>query len=59
MRALVDLLPDIEVVPDDPFNSDPRDPKAMGPEALMRSKNGEQLPSARVRTPLVSFTKAA
>eukprot|EP00967_Tisochrysis_lutea_P100689 scaffold150462_cov16-Tisochrysis_lutea.AAC.1 len=52
VRALVDLLPDIEVVVDDPFNSDPKDPKYMGPEVLQRFRNGEQLPTTVMRTPL-------
>ncbi|NJM94960.1 MAG: magnesium chelatase ATPase subunit I, partial [Acaryochloridaceae cyanobacterium CSU_5_19] len=29
IRALADLLPQIDVVLDDPFNSDPRDPDLM------------------------------
>jgi len=53
VRALVDLLPDIEVVVDDPFNSDPKDPKYMGPDALQRFRKGEQLPTTTIRTPLV------
>lgn len=32
IRALADLLPEIEVVADDPFNSDPNDPDWMNPE---------------------------
>ena len=54
VRAMVDLLPQIEVVADDPFNSSPSDPKVMGPEALERFNRGEQLPTARVKTPLAS-----
>ena len=54
VRAMVDLLPQIEVVADDPFNSSPSDPKVMGPEALERFNSGEQLPTARVKTPLAS-----
>jgi magnesium chelatase subunit I len=53
VRALVDLLPDLEVVVDDPFNSDPKDPKYMGPDALQRFRSGEQLPTTMMRTPLV------
>ncbi|MGC8715155.1 MAG: magnesium chelatase ATPase subunit I, partial [Leptodesmis sp.] len=30
IRALADLLPEIEVVADDPFNSHPSDPELMG-----------------------------
>ena len=54
VRAMVDLLPQIEVVADDPFNSSPNDPKVMGPEALERFNRGEQLSTARVKTPLAS-----
>ena len=32
VRALVDLLPEIDVVADDPFNSDPNDPELMSQE---------------------------
>lgn len=50
---MVDLLPDIDVVVDDPFNSHPTDTKLMGPDALQRFRMGEKLPSTRIRTPLV------
>ncbi|CAK0779027.1 hypothetical protein CVIRNUC_004683 [Coccomyxa viridis] len=59
VRAMVDLLPQIEVVADDPFNSSPSDPKVMGPEALERFNKGEQLPTARVKTPLVELPLGA
>jgi magnesium chelatase subunit I len=36
VRALVDLLPEIEVVADDPFNSDPTDPELMSQEVRDR-----------------------
>ena len=36
VRALVDLLPEIEVVADDPFNSDPNDPELMSQEVRER-----------------------
>lgn len=50
---MVDLLPAITVVADDPFNSSPTDPKLMGPDALQRFSSGEQLPAMQVPTPLV------
>ena len=50
---MVDLLPEIEVVAEDAFNSHPTDTKLMGPDALQRHRNGEQLPMVRVKTPLV------
>lgn len=46
VRALVDLLPEIQVVAGDPFNSDPSDPELMGPE--VREKIQAQKTSAGV-----------
>ncbi|GAB4818168.1 hypothetical protein N2152v2_005214 [Parachlorella kessleri] len=59
VRALVDLLPEIDVIPEDPFNSSPTDPKLMGPEALQRARAGEALPATRMRTPLVELPLGA
>ena len=38
VRALVDLLPEIQVVANDAFNSDPSDPELMGPEVREKLK---------------------
>lgn len=59
VRAMVDLLPEIDVVPDDPFNSSPTDTNLMGPSALQVYRSGEKLPSGRAKTPLASQTSAA
>lgn len=59
VRALVDMLPFIDVVEGDDFNSSPTDPKLMGPPALERFRLGETLPSVRVRTPLVELPLGA
>ena len=59
VRSVVDLLPEIEVVPEDPFNSSPTDPKLMGPDCLAKYVNGETLPSAVKRTPLVELPLGA
>ena len=53
VRAMADLLPEIEVVADDPFNSHPTDTTLMGQEAQQALENGEQLRVVRVETPLV------
>ena len=50
---MVDLLPEIDVVPDDPFNSSPTDTNLMGPTALQAYRNGDPLPTGRAKTPLV------
>lgn len=55
VRAMVDLLPEIDIVADDAFNSSPTDTKLMGPEALDRFNSGVELPVARVKTPLVGM----
>lgn len=59
VRSLVDLLPMIDVVVDDPFNSSPTDPKLMGPYALERARAGETLPGTQMRTPLVELPLGA
>ncbi|MDX2243266.1 MAG: magnesium chelatase ATPase subunit I [Leptolyngbyaceae cyanobacterium bins.302] len=43
IRALADLLPEIEVVADDPFNSCPKDPELMGDEVKHRTEQGLEL----------------
>lgn len=36
VRSLVDVHPELDVVPGDPFNSSPIDPSLMGPDVLAR-----------------------
>ena len=43
VRALVDLLPAISVVANDPFNSDPQDPELMSEEVRIKFQKGEPL----------------
>lgn len=43
VRALVDLLPEIKVVANDPFNSDPSDPELMSEEVRKKFQKGESL----------------
>jgi magnesium chelatase subunit I len=50
---MVELLPEIDVIEDDSFNSSPTNPQLMGPDALLRYMAGETLPSSRAKTPLV------
>ena len=59
VRSLVDLLPDLDVVVDDPFNSSPTEPKSMGPDVLRRYLAGETLPATTLRTPLVELPLGA
>ncbi|KAF8073212.1 chlI [Scenedesmus sp. PABB004] len=59
VRAVADLLPPMEVVEGDPFNSSPTDPTLMGPDALARLRAGEALPAVTARTPLVELPLGA
>ncbi|MEW5299462.1 MAG: hypothetical protein WDW38_004509 [Sanguina aurantia] len=59
VRAVVDLLPEIEVVIGDAFNSAANDPKLMGPDALVKFRKGEKMPTMKTRTPLVELPLGA
>jgi len=43
VRALVDLLPEIRVVANDPFNSDPDDPELMSEEIREKIQKNESI----------------
>ena len=59
IRALADLLPDVAVVADDPFNSDPNDPELMSDEVRDRVAGGEQLPVAHKKVQMVDLPLGA
>ncbi|MTJ83862.1 MAG: AAA domain-containing protein [Telmatospirillum sp.] len=59
VRALADLLPDIEVVEGDPFQSDPADPRSMAPEVRARHDAGERLPVRRRKVRVVELPVSA
>lgn len=59
VRALVDLLPEIQVVVDDPFNSDPNDPELMSQEVRDRIQNNEQVPIASKKITMVDLPLGA
>lgn len=62
VRAMVELLPEIDVIEDDSFNSSPTNPQLMGPDALQRYLNGELLPpfkAIKAKTPLVELPLGA
>lgn len=60
VRALVDLLPEIDVVAGDAYNSDPSDPQQMGPDARARWEAGEPQPGvAKRRVPLIELPLGA
>jgi magnesium chelatase subunit I len=59
IRALADLLPEMDVVADDPFNSHPEDPEMMGDEVRARVEQGETLPIAKKKVTMVDLPLGA
>ncbi|WP_030007326.1 magnesium chelatase ATPase subunit I [Picosynechococcus sp. NKBG042902] len=59
IRALADLLPEIEVVANDPFNSDPKNPELMGDEVRQKLENNETLEIARKKVPMIDLPLGA
>ncbi|MBW4418187.1 MAG: magnesium chelatase ATPase subunit I [Myxacorys californica WJT36-NPBG1] len=59
IRALADLLPEIEVVADDPFNSHPNDPEMMGDEVRQKIEQGADVPVARKKVTMVDLPLGA
>jgi len=43
VRAIVDLLPEINVIADDPFNSDPQDPELMTENIKEKIQNNQKI----------------
>lgn len=59
IRALVDLLPEIACVADDPYNSSPTQVDVMSDEVRMRADKGEELPVAYRKVPMVDLPLGA
>jgi magnesium chelatase subunit D len=59
VRALADLLPEIEVVADCPFNCDPANPKEMCDSCSSRVITGEKLPVVKKRVSVVELPVGA
>jgi magnesium chelatase subunit I len=59
VRALVDLLPNIQVVADDPFNSDPTNFDLMSQEVKDSIKAGETLNTCFIKTPMIDLPLGA
>jgi magnesium chelatase subunit I len=59
VRALTDLLPEILVVADDPFNSDPYEPELQSEAVRQRISQGETLPIAKKQVPMVDLPLGA
>jgi magnesium chelatase subunit I len=59
VRALVDLLPEIQVVLDDPFNSHPTDPELMSQEVREKVQRKEELPVTTKKISMVDLPLGA
>ena len=59
IRALVDILPEIDVVPEDPFNSSPTDPEFMSEAVREIFERGESLPSGKKKVPMIDLPLGA
>lgn len=59
IRALADLLPEIEVVADDPFNSHPSDPEMMGDAVRQLIEQGTEVPIAQKKVMMVDLPLGA
>lgn len=59
IRALADLLPEIDVVVSDPYNSSPTDPDLQSAEVRERAEAGETLPVEPRQVPMVDLPLGA
>lgn len=59
IRAIADLLPQISIVQDDPFNSHPSSLEAMSPEVKFRIDQGLDLPTTLINVPMVDLPLGA
>jgi magnesium chelatase subunit I len=59
IRALADLLPEIDVVADDPFNSHPSDPELMSNFVRDRVGAGESIPTIKKKVMMVDLPLGA
>ncbi|MEM1170302.1 MAG: magnesium chelatase ATPase subunit I [Cyanobacteria bacterium P01_H01_bin.35] len=59
IRALTDLLPEIEIVVDDPFNSHPYDPDLMSDSVRDRVAQEQQIPIVKIKVQMVDLPLGA
>lgn len=59
IRALADLLPEIAVVANDPFSSDPSDPDLMSDEVRQQLEQGTELPVVQKKVQMVDLPLGA
>jgi magnesium chelatase subunit I len=59
VRSLIDILPSINVIEGDLYNSDPNDPELMSEEAMEKFQNNEVLKIKQIKTPMVDLPLGA
>jgi magnesium chelatase subunit I len=59
IRALVDLLPEIEVVENDDYNSDPNNTELMSEEVQEKLNRKEKIKSKKIKTPMIDLPLGA
>jgi len=59
IRAIADLLPTIEIVKDDPFNSHPTDLELMSADVLAEYQNDVSLATEQIKIPMVDLPLGA
>ena len=59
IRAIADLLPTIEIVKDDPFNSHPTDLELMSADVLKEYQNDVALATEQIKIPMVDLPLGA
>jgi magnesium chelatase subunit I len=59
VRALVDLLPEINVIANDPFNSDPNDPELMSDDIREKIKKNESVEVIKKKIPMIDLPLGA
>lgn len=59
IRAIADLLPEIAVVKDDPFNSHPNNPELMSTEILAQFQENSSLETELINIPMVDLPLGA
>ncbi|MEB3295736.1 MAG: magnesium chelatase ATPase subunit I [Synechococcales bacterium] len=59
IRALADLLPEIDVVAEDPFNSHPSDPELMGDEVRQIVDQGQSVPTVKRKVQMIDLPLGA
>lgn len=59
IRALVDLLPEIEVVENDEYNSDPNNTELMSEAVQIKLNKNEKLKCKKIKTPMIDLPLGA